>query len=99
MDRVHGAWTGQRGSGPPWTEAAWTGGRGGALLTRGARALGLTGAHRRRWRRTSQTRRCQRGAHRSTSGGEEVARRRQRMAAARARREGEGARERGGKEW
>jgi hypothetical protein len=38
-----------------------------------ARALGLTGAHRRWWRRMSQTRRCRRGAHRSTSGGKEAA--------------------------
>ncbi len=31
------------GMGPPWTEAAWTGGRGGTVPTRGARALGLAG--------------------------------------------------------
>jgi hypothetical protein len=37
MDRVHGAWTGRRDSGP-----AWTRGRGGALVAHGARALGLT---------------------------------------------------------
>jgi hypothetical protein len=23
VDRVHGAWTERRGSGPPWTEAVW----------------------------------------------------------------------------
>jgi hypothetical protein len=35
MDRVHGAWTGRRGLGLPWTEAAWTRGQGGTLATRG----------------------------------------------------------------
>jgi hypothetical protein len=43
VDRVHGAWTGQRGSGPPWTEAAWTTGRSSALSTCGVRVLGLAG--------------------------------------------------------
>jgi hypothetical protein len=74
MDRVHGAWTGRRGSGPPWTEAARTRGCGGAMPAHGARELGLTGARRRRWRRTSRLRRCQRGAHWSMSGGEEATR-------------------------
>jgi hypothetical protein len=82
VDRVHGTWTGRRGSGPPWTEAAQTRGCSGALSVRGVRALGLGGAHRRRRRRTSRMRRCQRGAHWSMSGGEEAARRRQRTAAA-----------------
>jgi hypothetical protein len=57
VDQVHGAWTGWRGSGPPWTEVAWTRGHDGALLVHSARALGLIGAHRRWWRRTSRTRR------------------------------------------
>jgi hypothetical protein len=82
VDRVHGTWTGRRGSGPPWTEVAQTRGCSGALSVRGVRALGLAGAHRRRWRRTSRMRRCQRGAHWSMSGGEEAVRRRQRTAAA-----------------
>jgi hypothetical protein len=69
VDRVYGAWTGRRGSGPPWTEAARTKGLGGALPALGARALGLAGAHRRQWRRTSRTRQWRRGAHRSTSDG------------------------------
>jgi hypothetical protein len=33
VDRVHGAWIGRRGSGPRWTEAARTRGRGCALPT------------------------------------------------------------------
>jgi hypothetical protein len=41
VDRVHGAWTRRRGSGPPWSEAARTRGHGGALLAHGSRALGL----------------------------------------------------------
>jgi hypothetical protein len=43
VDRVHNAWTGWRGSGPPWTKAAWRRGRDGALPERGAWALGLAG--------------------------------------------------------
>jgi hypothetical protein len=35
MDWVNGAWTGQRGLGPPWTEAARTSGHSGALAARG----------------------------------------------------------------
>jgi hypothetical protein len=35
VDRVHNAWIGQHGLGPPWTEAARTKGRGGALPVRG----------------------------------------------------------------
>jgi hypothetical protein len=35
MDQVHDAWTGWRGSGPPWTEVARTRGRGYALASRG----------------------------------------------------------------
>jgi hypothetical protein len=35
MERVHGLWTGQRGSGPPWIEAAQTRGRGGAWAAHG----------------------------------------------------------------
>jgi hypothetical protein len=31
VDQMHGAWTRRRGSGPPWTEAAWPKGRSGAL--------------------------------------------------------------------
>jgi hypothetical protein len=34
MDQVHGAWTGRRGSGPPWTEVAQTKGHGYALAAR-----------------------------------------------------------------
>jgi hypothetical protein len=68
MDRVHDAWTRRHGSGPPWTEVAWTRGHGGALVTCDMQALGLTGARWRWWRGTSQTRRCWRGAHRSSSG-------------------------------
>jgi hypothetical protein len=37
VDQVHGTWTGRRGSGPPWIEAVWTRGRGGAWRA-GARA-------------------------------------------------------------
>jgi hypothetical protein len=33
--RVHSLWTGQRGSGPRWTEVVQTRGRDGALPTRG----------------------------------------------------------------
>jgi hypothetical protein len=62
---------GRRSSSPSWTEVAQTRGHGGALPARGAQALGLTGARQRWWRRMSQTRRCQRGAHQSTSGGKE----------------------------
>jgi hypothetical protein len=58
VDRFHGAWTGWCGSGPPWTVVAWTRGHDGALLVHSARALGLIGAHRRWWRRTSRTRRA-----------------------------------------
>jgi hypothetical protein len=95
VDRVHGTWTGRCGSSLSWTEAAQTRGRGGALPVRRARVLGLTGANRRWWWRTSRTRRCWRGAHRSMSGGEEAVRRRQRTATVLARREGEDARELG----
>jgi hypothetical protein len=73
VDRVHGEWSGRRGSGPWWTEVAQTRWRGGALSVRGVWALGLTSAHRRRQRRMSRTRRCQRGTHGSTSGGGEAA--------------------------
>jgi hypothetical protein len=45
MDRVHDAWTGRRGLGRPWTEAARIRGCGGALVVRGSRVLGLAGAH------------------------------------------------------
>jgi hypothetical protein len=72
----------RRGSSPPWTEAACTRRCGGALPACGAWALGLIGAHRQSWRRTSRTRRCQRGAHQSMSGGEEAAQRRQRTVGA-----------------
>jgi hypothetical protein len=35
MDRVHGAWTERRSSGPPWIEAARTRGRSSALVACG----------------------------------------------------------------
>jgi hypothetical protein len=44
-------------------------GHGGALPSCSVRALGLSVARRWQWRRTGQTRCCQRGAHRSTGGG------------------------------
>jgi hypothetical protein len=36
VDQVHSAWTGRRGSGPLWTEAAQTRPCSGALLAPGA---------------------------------------------------------------
>jgi hypothetical protein len=47
---------GWRGSSPSCTEAVQTRGCGGALPACGAAALGLTGAHRQRWRRTIRMR-------------------------------------------
>jgi hypothetical protein len=62
--------------GPRWTVGGADTRRGGALPARGARALGLTRAHWRWPRGMRATRLCWRGAHRSTSDGEEVARQR-----------------------
>jgi hypothetical protein len=66
VDLVHHLWTGQRGSGPWWTEAVHTRGRVGARAHR-CLPVAVEGM--------SWMRQFQRGPHRSTSGDGEAMRR------------------------
>jgi hypothetical protein len=76
MDRVHSAMDRRRGrvhGGPAGGTGA---GNGGASSGHGTREIEVTGAHHRWSRRKGKTRRCRKGAHRSTSDSGEAARRR-----------------------